>query len=167
MSLHSWPQILKRLKKGSPLFGLDVGRKTIGIAISDPFWKQASPLTTIRRKKWPDDLAALAEIANERGVRGMVVGLPLNMDGSEGEMAAMIRLFAKQLLEKKSLFAGEPELAFYDERLTSAVVERFLIKSDVSRARRKQVIDKLAAQAILQGALDQYQNALPAPQTKE
>ncbi|MBI3418617.1 MAG: Holliday junction resolvase RuvX [Proteobacteria bacterium] len=158
MSLHEWPHILKRLKKGSPLLGLDLGTKTIGVAISDPEWKQASPLLTLKRKKIPADLASLAGLAGERGARGFVIGLPLNMDGSEGPMAEMIRAFVKLMLAHQSLFSGEPEIALFDERLSSAVVERFLIQSDVSRARRKEVVDKLAAQAILQAALDQWQN---------
>jgi len=159
MSLHPWPQMLRRIRKGSPLLGLDMGTKTIGIALSDPEWKQASPLHTLKRKKVPVDLQALADLAKERGARGFVIGLPLNMDGTEGEMAKLIRQFIRHMLDHKSLFPEEPEVALFDERLSSAVVERFLIKSDVSRARRKEVVDKLAAQAILQGALDQYHAA--------
>jgi putative Holliday junction resolvase len=156
MSLHPWPQMLRRIRKGSPLLGLDMGTKTIGIAVSDPEWKQASPLQTLKRKKVPVDIQTLADLAKERDARGFVIGLPLNMDGSEGEMAKLIRQFIKHMMDHKALFIAEPEVALFDERLSSAVVERFLIQSDVSRARRKEVIDKLAAQAILQGALDRY-----------
>ncbi len=154
MSLHVFPHLLRRLKKDTPLLGLDVGTRAIGIAVSDPARGQAAPLSTLRRKSVPADMAALAEIARARDARGFILGLPLNMDGGEGKMAAYVRAFAGQMLAHKKLFAGEPEISFFDERLSSAAVERFLIKSGVSRKRRREVVDKLAAQAILQAALD-------------
>jgi putative Holliday junction resolvase len=153
--------MLKRIRKATPLLGLDVGAKTIGLAISDPMWKQATPLFTVPRRKLQDDLKALSDLANERGARGLVIGLPYNMDDSEGESAARVRNFAKQILDAKDLFKEEPEIALFDERLSTAVMEDFLIEQNVKRERRDEVIDKLAAHVILQDALNIY-NRNPA-----
>ena len=138
---------------GRPLLGFDIGTKTIGLAISDPDWRIASALTTITRKKWPQDLAALAVIIQERAVGGLILGLPRNMDGSEGPRAQSIRSFAQNLFAKPRLTDDLP-LTFWDERLSTAAVERALIGHDVTRARRDAVIDKMAAAYILQGAID-------------
>lgn len=134
--------------------GLDVGTKTIGVAISDPLLRQSSPLLTITRRKVSLDMAELAKLAAERQAVGFVIGLPLNMNGSEGPMVAKVRLFARQMLEASALFAAEPQISFYDERLSTAAMEDFLIEANVSRKRRDGVIDKLAAHTILQAALD-------------
>jgi len=155
MAIHPWPHLLKRVKKGHALLGLDVGSKTIGVAISDPFFSLASPLVTLHRKKMLQDIAALAELAANRAIGGFVIGLPLHMDGSEGDMAGKIRHFAQQMLEHHAHFAKPPEISFYDERLTTQAMQRFLIEEvDMNRKRRSEVIDKLAAARILQSALD-------------
>jgi putative Holliday junction resolvase len=131
------------------LIGLDLGAKTIGVAASDPDRRLAAGVETIRRKAFKADAARLLAIAAERRAVGFVLGLPINMDGSEGPRAQSTRAFARNL-------AGLTELAIglWDERLSTAAVERELIGMDVSRARRAEVIDEHAAIFILQGALD-------------
>ena len=135
----------------SRLMGLDLGSKTIGLAISDPGLAVASPLETIRRaKRFADDAKALLAVIGARGVGGLVLGLPVNMDGSEGPRAQSTRAFAGNLLKLQDL-----PLAFWDERLSTAAVNRFLIEeADMTRRRRAEVVDKMAAAYILQGALD-------------
>ncbi len=157
MSIHPWPHILKRVKKGQCLLGLDVGSKTIGVAVCDPGFKQSSPLLTIKRGKLANDIARLAAMVAERNAGGLVIGLPLNMDESEGVMAKKVRTFAAQLLEAKKVFQAEPQISFYDERLSTSTMRDFL--SDEAKLRHKRrdaVIDKLAAHGILQSALDVY-----------
>jgi putative holliday junction resolvase len=131
------------------LIGLDLGTKTIGVAASDPDRRLAAGVETIRRKAFKQDAARLLAIAAERKAVGFVLGLPINMDGSEGPRAQSTRAFARNL-------SGLTELAIglWDERLSTAAVERELIGMDVSRARRAEVIDEHAAMFILQGALD-------------
>ena len=129
--------------------GLDLGTKTIGVAISDGIRLTATPLETIRRKKFGLDAARLCEIIDENNIKGIILGLPLNMDGSEGPRAQSTRAFARNLGTKTPL-----PIAFWDERLSTAAVTRTLIEADVSRAKRAKVVDKLAASYILQGALD-------------
>jgi putative Holliday junction resolvase len=137
------------LAPGARVLGLDVGAKTIGLALSDVTRMIASPLTTLRRGRFGDDAATLARIVKERDVGGFVVGLPVNMDGSEGPRCQSVRQFAANLLAALPL-----PLAFWDERLSTAAVERMLIEADLSRKRRAELDDKLAAAYILQGALD-------------
>lgn len=132
-----------------PLFGLDLGTKTIGIAVSDISRMVASPLVTLKRAKFTKDAEALLKLAAERKVVGIVLGLPLNMDGSEGPRAQSTRAFARNLAKLTNLPIG-----FWDERLSTAAVTRTLLDADTSRARRAEVIDKMAAAYILQGALD-------------
>ncbi len=136
-----------------PLVGLDLGTKTIGVAVSDPDRRLATAVETIQRKAFKTDAARLLSIAGERRAVGFVLGLPINMDGSEGPRAQSTRAFARNL-------AGLTELpiALWDERLSTAAVERELIANDVSRARRAEVIDQHAAIFILQGALDRLAN---------
>jgi putative Holliday junction resolvase len=129
--------------------GLDVGTRTVGVAVADELGFTAQPLETVRRKSLRVDLEALAAIAREHGVGRVVVGLPLNMDGSEGPRALASRKFAAEV--ERSL--GLP-VEFWDERLTTAEAQRMLISADVSRARRKEVVDTVAASIILQGWLD-------------
>ena len=152
MPICNLSDLPKSLKKGQCLLGLDPGSVVIGVAISDPNWVVASPLTGINRKKFTLDAAAILKIVQERQVGGMVIGLPKNMDGSEGPSAQSARTFARNLLR----FEGMPDLpiVFWDERMSSAAVERFLISDDMTRKRRDAVIDKAAAAYILQGALD-------------
>lgn len=157
MSIHPWPHILKRVKKGQCLLGLDVGSKTIGVSVCDPAFKQSSPLLTIKREKLADDIAELAKLVSERNAGGLVIGLPLNMDDTEGASAKKVRTFAAQILEAKKIFATEPQISFYDERLSTSTMRDFL--SDEAKLRHKRrdaVIDKLAAHSILQSALDLY-----------
>ena len=131
------------------LIGLDLGSKTIGVATSDPERRLASGIETIARKAFSADAARLLKLAAERQAAGFVLGLPVNMDGSEGPRAQSARAFARNLARLTEL-----PIALWDERLSTAAVERDLIAADVSRRRRAQVIDQHAAAFILQGALD-------------
>jgi putative Holliday junction resolvase len=140
------------LPTGMRLLGIDQGEKTLGLAISDSALSIASPLETLKRGKFSADAAALQRICEDRKVGGLVIGLPINMDGSEGPRCQSVRQFARNLIE----IAGfSMPIAFWDERLSSAAVERLLVtEADMSRKRRATVIDKMAAAYILQGALD-------------
>ena len=141
-----------RLAPGQRLLGLDIGAKTIGLAISDRGLAVASPLETLRRRGFAEDAAALARLCRERGVGGLVIGLPVNMDGSEGPRCQSVRQFAANLA---GIGGVDMPAAFWDERLSTAAVQRLLIsEADMSRKRRAQVVDKMAAAYILQGALD-------------
>ena len=131
------------------LIGLDLGTKTIGVAVSDPDRKLATGVETIRTTKFTADAARLMALATERSTVGLVLGLPINMDGSEGPRAQSARAFARNLARLTDL-----PIALWDERLSTAAVERELIAADVSRAKRAKVIDEHAAIFILQGALD-------------
>lgn len=131
------------------LIGLDLGTKTIGVAVSDPDRKLATGIETIARKTFTNDAARLLALASERGVVGFVLGLPINMDGSEGPRAQSTRAFARNFAK-----LTDKAIALWDERLSTAAVERELIEQDVSRAKRAKVIDEHAAIFILQGALD-------------
>jgi putative Holliday junction resolvase len=131
------------------LFGLDLGEKTIGIALSDARRTIASPLQTLKRTKFQPDAQRLLELARLHGVGGFVIGLPRNMDGSEGAAAQSARAFGRNLAALTDL-----PIAFWDERLSTAAVTRTLIEADTSRKRRAALVDKLAAAYILQGALD-------------
>ncbi len=171
------------LPQSGKLMGLDLGSKTIGVAISDGLRLSATPLLTIRRKKFADDAIQLLQIIKEHSISGIVLGLPLNMDGSEGPRAQSTRAFARNLerfqdkwprlsgsktrptkkqepgfdsIKTGSALAAKTSapIAFWDERLSTSAVTRTLIEADVSRARRAQLVDKLAASFILQGALD-------------
>ena len=131
------------------LIGLDLGTKTIGVAVSDPDRRLATGVETIQRKAFKSDAARLLALAAERNATGFVLGLPINMDGSEGPRAQSTRAFARNLAGLTDL-----PISLWDERLSTAAVERELIGMDVSRARRAEVIDEHAAIFILQGALD-------------
>ncbi len=143
-----------KIRPGSHLLGLDIGAKTIGLALSDAGLSVATPLKTIRRRRFREDLARLQSVIAERDVGGLVIGLPINMDGSEGPRCQSVRQFAKNIDEKVDLPTG-----FWDERLSTAAVTRTLLEADVSRKRRGEVIDKMAAAYILQGALDRLHEA--------
>ena len=136
------------------LIGLDLGSKTIGVATSDPERRLATGVETIARKTFSADAARLLKLAAERKAAGFVLGLPVNMDGSEGPRAQSARAFARNLARLTEL-----PIALWDERLSTAAVERDLIAADVSRRRRAQVIDQHAAAFILQGALDRLARA--------
>ena len=147
-------ELPQRVKKGARLLGLDVGTKTIGMALSDTTLLLATPFDTIRRTRFRDDAKRLlAEIARHQ-VGGIVVGLPLALDGSEGPRAQGVRQFALNLLAQADL-----PLAFWDERLSTAAVERGMIEADLSRKRRGAIIDKVAAAYILQGLLDRLRGS--------
>ena len=137
------------LPRGTALMGLDFGEKTVGVAVSDRFRRVATPLETVRRAKFTHDAARLLEIVAGRGIGGIVLGLPLNMDGTEGPRVQSTRAFARNL----SRLTDVP-ITFWDERLSTVAAERALLEADTSRARRKEVIDHVAAGYILQGALD-------------
>ena len=131
------------------LAGLDLGEKTVGVAVSDRMRTVASPLLTIRRSKFTADAAAILALARERELGGIVLGLPRNMDGSEGPRCQSTRAFARNLSRLTDLPIG-----FWDERLSTVAAERALLEADTSRKRRSEVIDHVAAGYILQGMLD-------------
>ena len=131
------------------LAGLDLGTQTIGVAVSDGLRRVATPLETIRRKKFTLDAARLLEICAGRDIAGLVLGLPLNMDGTEGPRCQSTRAFARNLERLTDL-----PITFWDERLSTVAAERALLEADTSRKRRAEVIDHVAASYILQGALD-------------
>ncbi len=138
------------IEAGKRLLGLDLGSKTIGLAISDSQFRVASPLETLRRTKFTKDAETLKRLIDDRDIGGLVLGLPVNMDGSEGPRAQSTRQFAANLLEKFDI-----PIAFWDERMSTMAVERMLIdEADMSRRRRAEVVDKMAAAYILQGTLD-------------
>ena len=150
MVFQSLSELIKYLPKKSRLLGLDVGRKTIGLAVSDSDMKIATTVGTIRRSKFTKDVKNLDAIIIERQVNGLVLGLPISMDGNEGPACQSVRQFAVNL--DNILEIG---ITFWDERLSTSAVERLLIKeADLSRNRRSEIIDKMAAAYILQGALD-------------
>jgi putative holliday junction resolvase len=142
------------LPERGALIGLDLGTKTIGVASSDPDRRVATPVETIARARFQLDAKRILELAGERKAAGIVLGLPINMDGSEGPRAQSTRAFARNLAQ----LTGLP-IALWDERLSTAAVERALIEADASRAKRKAVIDQHAATFILQGALDRLIHA--------
>jgi len=137
------------LPAGRRLLGIDAGRKTLGLALSDVTRTIASALLTIRRSKFTNDVRQLLDLAREHCVAGFVLGLPVNLDGSEGPSAQAARAFARNLNKASTL-----PILLWDERLSTAAAERMLIAADQSRKRRGEVIDKVAATLILQGALD-------------
>ena len=141
-----------KLGRNDRLMGIDLGTKTIGLALSDVERRLATPFETIRRTKFSEDATALLDAASRFDVIGLIVGLPLNMDGSEGPRVQSTRAFVRNLGTRSSL-----PVAWWDERLSTAAVTRELIDRDVSRAKRAAVIDKMAAAYILQGALDRIE----------
>ncbi len=149
MAIVAVEELSRALAPGAALLGLDLGAKTIGLALSDGELIVGSPLRTIRRTKFTADAEALRLIIDEHGVGGLVIGLPINMDGSEGPRCQSVRQFAANLLARFDI-----PVAFWDERLSTAAVTRTLLDADVSRRRRAEVVDKMAAAYILQGALD-------------
>jgi putative Holliday junction resolvase len=140
------------LAREQRLLGLDLGSKTIGLALSDVLRSIATPFDTIRRGKFAADAEILLAIVDKQGVGGLVIGLPLEMDGREGPRCQSVRQFAANLLAVRDL-----PVAFWDERLSTAAVTRTLIEADTTRKRRAEVVDKMAAAYILQGYLDATQ----------
>ncbi len=156
MSIRNISELKSLIKRGDRLLGLDIGTKTIGLAIADATHTIASPMDTIRRTKFTKDAEELFKVIDGRQVGALVLGLPLNMDGSEGPRCQSVRQFAANLLQKRDL-----EMAFWDERLSTAAVTRTLLEADASRKRRDELVDKLAASYILQGALDMMRRDPP------
>jgi putative Holliday junction resolvase len=150
MPVLSLETLKAALPPRSALLGIDLGSKTIGLALSDPGLLVASPLSTLRRSKFAADAAAIEALIAERKVGGLVIGLPVGLDGREGPACQSVRQFAQNFLARK-----EMPVLFWDERFSTAAVNRFLIdEADMSRKRRGEVVDKMAAAYILQGALD-------------
>ncbi len=145
---------LAALPRGKRLLGFDIGTKTIGLATSDVERRMATPLETISRAKFAKDAERIVAIASRYDVGGLVAGLPVNMDGTEGPRAQATRAFMRNLSRLLPL-----PVAFWDERLSTAAVQRALIEQDASRARRAEVVDRMAAAYILQGALDRIRTA--------
>jgi putative Holliday junction resolvase len=143
----------KLLGPEARLLGLDVGTKTVGLALSDVTRSIATPYDTVRRTKFTEDAKAILEVIEKNQVGALVIGLPLNLDGSEGRRAQSTRAFARNLAARIAV-----PIVFWDERLSTAAVERHLIEADASRKRRAEVIDRMAAAYILQGALDRLKN---------
>ena len=155
MQMMSAPtELITALAPGQRLMGLDLGSKTIGLALGDSGHKIATPFDTIRRKKFGPDAAALAAIIAAENIGGLVMGLPLNMDGSAGPRVQATQAFLRNLANLPD-FPALPVL-LWDERLSTAAVERTLLEADTSRAKRADVIDKMAAAYILQGAIDAH-----------
>jgi putative Holliday junction resolvase len=142
-------ELIAALPPRARLAALDLGEKTIGIAIGDPGHRVASPLTTIRRTRFTKDATELLRLMDERGIGGLVIGLPLNMDGTEGPRCQSVRQFAANLKPLRDV-----PVTFWDERLSTMAVTRDMIEADMSRAKRAKVVDQSAAAFILQGALD-------------
>ncbi|HWL04299.1 MAG TPA: Holliday junction resolvase RuvX [Xanthobacteraceae bacterium] len=157
-AVAEFEDIAKLLPAQGGLLGLDLGTKTIGVAASDPARRLATAVETIARKTFQADAARLLSLAAERRSVGLVLGLPRNMDGSEGPRAQSTRAFARNLSRLTELPIG-----FWDERMSSMAAERALIALDTSRAQRARVIDQHAAMHILQGALDRLRNMTPMP----
>lgn len=137
------------LKKGERLLGLDVGTKTIGLALSDTLLMVATPMRTVRRKRFKDDAAQVFAEVEAHGVGSLVVGLPIGLDGRETPRSQSVRDFARNLLSIRDL-----PIVFWDERLSTAAVERTMIDADITRQRRREIVDRTAAAYILQGLLD-------------
>jgi putative Holliday junction resolvase len=149
MGIISLDQLRENVTSGQRLLCLDLGEKTIGLALSDTSLSIANPFATLKRGKFAADAAQLDIIIRAQGVGGLVVGLPLNMDGSDGPSAQSARAFGRNWANHSSL-----PVLFQDERLSTSAVTRTLIEADASRKRRAEVVDKMAAAYILQGALD-------------
>lgn len=140
---------LEAIPASGRIMGLDLGSKTIGVAISDAMRYSATPLEIIRRTKFTQDAIRLEQLIAQNDIVAIVLGLPLNMDGSEGPRVQSTRAFARSLSQRIAL-----PIAFWDERLSTSAVTRMMIEADLRRDRRAEIVDKLAASYILQGALD-------------
>lgn len=144
-------EFMNALPARGRLMGFDVGSKTIGLAVSDASGAVATPIETVRRKKFSVDVKQILALTTERGIAGLIIGLPLNMDGTEGKNCQSVRQFARNLKAHTDL-----PILFQDERLSTVAVTRTLLDADASRARRSDVVDKMAAAYILQSALDRF-----------
>jgi len=153
MGILNIRELRGRLLPGQRLLGVDLGEKTIGLALSDTTLAVATPFKTLKRGKFKADGTILLDLIAEHGIGGLIVGLPLNMDGSEGPSAQSARAFARNFVA-----LSDCPVVLVDERLSTAAVTRTLLEADASRRRRADVVDKMAAAYILQGALDQLRN---------
>lgn len=149
MSVIGLEELPNLLQPGQRLLGLDLGEKTIGLALSDTLLTVATPLKTLKRGKFKTDAAEILSLIAEHGIGAVIVGFPLNMDGSQGPSAQSAKAFARNFVG-----VGNCPVVLIDERLSTAAVTRTLLHADASRARRREVVDKMAAAYILQGALD-------------
>jgi putative Holliday junction resolvase len=149
MLLSDPAELRDAVPAGSRLIGLDVGTKTIGTALSDTRLIIASPLETIRRRRFRDDMAALFALVERHGVGGLVIGLPLTMEGGDGPRTQSVRQFVRNVLALRDM-----PVALWDERLSTAAVTRAMIAADMTRKRRAEIVDRVAAAYILQGCLD-------------
>jgi putative Holliday junction resolvase len=149
LAVVSIEEIKNKLAPAARLLGLDLGEKTIGLALSDIMLTVATPLETLKRGKFSADAATIEALIAKHGVGGLVIGLPLNMDGTDGPSAQSARAFGRNFAARSEL-----PIVFWDERLSTAAVTRTLLDADASRKRRGEVVDKMAAAYILQGVLD-------------
>ena len=156
MPIRNPTALAQALPRNARLLGVDVGEKTLGLALSDATLAIASPLQTLRRTKFSSDIEILKALIAKHGVGAVIVGLPINMDGSEGPRCQSVRAFAANLLARIDL-----PLAFWDERLSTVAVTRTMLEADLSRARRAKLVDKMAAAFILQGLLDHLRMKRP------
>jgi putative Holliday junction resolvase len=162
MALFDLLEFPAHVAPGAPIVGLDSGERILGVAVSDTAWLIASPLAQISRTKFTHDAEALFKLMEGRGASALVIGLPVNMDGTEGPRCQSARALGRNLIRLRDL-----PIAFWDERLSSAAVNRMLIgEADVSRKRRAGAVDRLAATWILQGALDRLRTAKSALTTE-
>jgi len=158
MPVLSYEDFRDALPKTGALLGLDPGSKIIGVAATDPGRKLAMPVESVKRTKFAADARRIFELFDERSCAGLIVGLPRNMDGSEGPSAQSARAFARNLLAVR-----DTPILFYDERLSTAAVTRQMIEGDASRAQRAAIVDQLAAAYVLQGVADRLQHDTPEP----
>lgn len=149
MAIRNPAELKAELGRNQRLLGLDLGTKTIGLAVSDPSCMVASPLHTIKRTKFTKDAQALFAVIDAQDIGGLVLGLPVEMSGAEGARCQSTRAFAQNVLALRDI-----PIAFWDERLSTAAVTRALLEADASRKRRAEVVDQMAAAYILQGLLD-------------
>jgi putative holliday junction resolvase len=156
MSIVLLSELRANIPVGQRLLGLDLGEKTIGLALSDTLLTVATPYETLKRGKFSVDAATIEGIVVKEGIGGLVIGFPLNMSGGEGPAAQSARAFARNLATRSSL-----PILLWDERLSTAAVQRHMIAADASRKRRAAAVDKVAAAYILQGALDALRNLSP------
>jgi putative Holliday junction resolvase len=157
MPIYDIQDFVNYKERGRRIMGIDLGEKTIGVAISDATWTIASPVLVVRRTERSADIAAVISLASQYHALGIVVGLPINMNGTQGPQADKMREFARSLSDLSDVL-----VALWDERLSTAAVNRTLLDADMSRKRRGEVVDKLAATYILQGVLDRLKTIEPS-----
>jgi putative Holliday junction resolvase len=156
MPLYDINHFANYREHGRRIMGIDLGEKTIGVAISDSTWRIATPVMVIRRTNRNADIASILNLANQYHALGIIVGMPINMNGTMGPQAEKMREFARSISELSQLI-----VALWDERLSTSAVNRTLLSADMSRKKRGEVVDKLAATYILQGALDRLRTIEP------